>query len=346
MIRPSSSLLAVACVLSCLPGCGATAPTTSTPAATTTEAVPATPVEPLRSPLPTVACPEQESWLASLSALEQRARESLQMPCVPGPGGRWELALTDLASSPMSEEEHGGTGERITGRFALAFVDGSDARRSGPPRDFELLRAEDWWRSARVDVRGHSDLDGDGLEELFVWIGRADYEGTPQGEVTVMTARGGVVAVYEPAPVGAAIGEIEDVDADGRPDLVSCTPYCGTSPWGASPVPAGGPPNVFRSLPDGSFSNQDPVVLARLRAACPARPERFLPSSPSEDGYQEALTAVSCARIFGTATDEIVRAIRAEHAAGGCTHEGWAECGPLVDELVRHASLTPAHHLP
>jgi hypothetical protein len=267
------------------------------------------------------------------------------MGCVPGPGGRWELAVTDLASSPLSEERDGGTGERITGRFAFAFVDGAGRALVGPPRAFEHRRAEDWWSSDLVDVRGHHDLDGDGREELFVWIGRAEYEATPRGEVLVLTARDGAVAPFAPAQVGVPIDEVEDVDGDGRPDLVSCTPYCGVSPWGASPVPAGGPRNVFRSLPGGAFSSTDPLVLARLRAACPARPERFLPQRPGETGYEEALTAVSCARMWGVATDEIVRAIRAEHAAGTCTDEGWAECAHLVDELVRHAGLTPAHAL-
>ncbi len=330
-------------------GCGATAtPAVTrpvTPAATPAEATP-TRAEVPATALPTLACPDEEAWLASLSPLEQSARQSLHMPCVPGPGGRWELVITEVASGPMSEEQHGGTGERLTGRFAFAFVDAADVRRVGAARDFEILRAEDWWRTEHVEVRGHFDLDGDGIEELFVWVGRSEYEGTNRGEVIVMTARGGAVTVYAPGRVGVAIDDVEDVEQDGRPDLVSCAPYCGTSPWGASPVPAGGPPNVFRSLRDGTFSNQDPLVLDRLRAACPARPARFLAASPSEEGYEEALTAVSCARIFGTPTDEIVQAIRAEHTAGGCRDEGWSDCAHLVEELVRHASLMPVHHLP
>lgn len=293
-----------------------------------------------------VECPDEASWLASLPPLEQRAREGLGMHCVAGPGGRWELQLTDLASGPLSEEADGGTGERITGRFALAFVDASGTARLGASRAFEHRNAEDWWSADHVEPRGRFDLDGDGLEELFVWIGRAEHEATPRGELIALTVREGAVTEYAPARVGVPIDEVEDVDGDGRPDLVSFAPYGGSSPWGADAVPAGGPRHVFRSLADGSFSDQDEVVLAQLRHDCPTRPERFLAQRPSEEGYVEAITAVSCARIHGVSTEEIVRTLLAEQAAGVCTDEGWADCGHLVEELQRHAALTPAHRLP
>lgn len=325
--------LGVSVVASSLLACGAVAPRASTP----TSPAPRQ---------PEVACPNEEVFLASLPDLERRARESLRTTCVPGPGGRWELELAELASGPLSEERDGGTGQRITGRAALAFVDASDRRLVGTPRAFEVREAEDWWSADRIEPRGHFDLDGDGLEELFVWVGHDAYEATSVGEIVVMTVRDGGVIPYAPASVGVPIHAVEDVDADGRPDLVSCTPYCGTSPWGASPVPAGGPPNEYRSLEDGTFSNTDPVVMSRVREACPAFPTQFLPESASEEGYVDSITAVSCARIHGASTEEIVGAIRQEHASGRCHDEGWSECAHLVEELVRHASLTPAHHLP
>jgi hypothetical protein len=284
-----------------------------------------------------VTCPPEPER----SPIELDVRGAMDVPCVESEGGHWALVLAELSQAATTDEE-GASTSRTTGTYSFSFVDGEGHTAASTPAPFERLVGDGWYRAMRVEPRAVFDVDGDGAPELFVWIGEIADETVPRGEVRVLSRRGGTIVPLDAAP-GTPIDDVEDVDGDGRPDLVSCTPYCGSSPWGASPVPAGGPRNVFRSRPDGTFSSQDPVVIAALRAACARAPTTLVPSHPDESGYEEALTAVSCARLRGESTDAVVTRLRTE--AARCTDAGWARCDDLLDELVRHASLVPAHDL-
>lgn len=111
----------------------------------------------------------------------------------------------------------------------------------------------------------------------------------------------------------------EDVDHDGRADLIVREPFVttGEAEQSGFSYDITGPEWVFHSLPDGSFSSTDAVAVAAARSQCPSAPERVL---LTERG-------VACARAWGMTTRNVEAAIRrgcggrapAEGSSDACT---------------------------
>jgi len=137
------------------------------------------------------------------------------------------------------------------------------------------------------------DFDGDGEEELAFSMQAYVSEGEAAGSTgLVFTFKNGTVSPYRAAQ-GLQWLRTEDVDHDGRPDLLGS--------YLAVPV-------LFHSLPDGTFSASDPVAASYARRYCP--PDKravFLPvaiESRNDSGWNGP-----CARLWGATEPQLLAEI-------------------------------------
>lgn len=273
------------------------------PAAPVEPAAPAddaAPVEPAASPcevieraqrasLAAVACPGLPD---PFTADTQRALRT----CVPTRDGAWGLVL-----EPASVE-HG------CEPSAFGFVT--------PPPNAGAARAEYVsngvvtkgsliaWRSLG-DVRGF-DYDGDGEAELLVegrsaerWAAWLDgLKVAPFGFALVLRADAGAIGPLASTAGMSALG-FDDVDGDGRPDLV-VTPLLTGRDGDVSSWTFEGPKTVAHSLPGGAFSTDDAVAADVRRRACAK-------SATLERAHAvELFAAAVCARVHGAPVAEVV----------------------------------------
>lgn len=333
MLYPTPWLLSVSLI-----GCGAAAPASQVAVTTTSE----TSSEPAqeRESAPNACTLELPRNGNVPPDLEERAREFIDIECEASGVGAWRLVFEDLQERPPSPETLEDNPNALTvldGSWRLVFVGiGGEVARS-VPRPLHIDNNL-FYDVSRVLAVERYDFDGDGQDELAVSIGRVGYEETGTGSVEVFTVSRGRVLAYAPATQPFPIDRVHDADGDGRPDLISMRPYFLTTHLGLDYELRGGPEHVYRSLPNGRFSDTDVEALTILREACPAPPSQILtPGAGVEEAYDSGGLAVSCARIWGRSGEAISEQIAAE-LASACTQEGrFATCADLARVLSEHA---------
>ncbi|MDP3212473.1 MAG: VCBS repeat-containing protein, partial [Deltaproteobacteria bacterium] len=225
----------------------------------------------------------------------------------PTPGGGWALLLLP--------REYGQW--RFTAAHGARAGNEVLARESGGPRapsaPWMFDQRNDQWDESFLIIRGTSvfDFDGDGEPE-FVLRQSSASRGGARTWLSAFRFVGGR-AVPFPLPDGAQ--DLEDVDGDGRPDVViehrafewmSCETG---SDRGTEGVEA--PRTVARSLPGGTFSVRDPAVAAENLRECGPRPARIV-ARDADGVVDDEATArnVVCAGAWGVPRAQIVAALR------------------------------------
>ncbi|MFO0650024.1 MAG: VCBS repeat-containing protein [Polyangiales bacterium] len=231
-------------------------------------------------------------------------------PCHAGPWGAWALSLdaVEIGSTPAGSPAP-------TGRWSLRFITPAGVTRSAANAaalPFGPLGRERY----TVDLR-LSDLDGDGVPEVFVR--RASARGTtlPTRALEVFTSRGDTVSPYGPAQPFASANDVEDRDGDGLDDLVWTAIYTSPDAWCQSRVGPLEALSVFaRGQRDGTWRADDPVALGLLRLACPQiegplyRAAEF--AGDRGEGSLALARRVACARLSGASPDDIGRRLATE----------------------------------
>lgn len=270
--------------------------------------------------------PALAPFFESLDALER----ALDSSCTPTMGGAWALVLTGTTLPPAEAE--------TTCTVHVAFVDAAGVVHLG---NDEL----GWTESAEMEGHGSVhfdrffDFDGDGTSEAIVQLDTHYYEDETH-RTFLVAHRDGAVGPYPPA-VDIDVHEVVDVDADGRPDLVSIRRYWSGSDCGDEPPLEGTPAVLFHALPNGEFSATDDVAKTYLRTACPAAPARLL-GTDWPCGEQEARHAIACARIWGASADAVRTRLHAERARLSATARALGEW----DALDAYAGIDPPVVLP
>jgi hypothetical protein len=149
------------------------------------------------------------------------------------------------------------------------------------------------------------DYDGDGTDEVILSTYERHFESEPRSLVQLWTSRGGAVVAY-PTGGRTPFVRVEDVDHDGRPDLVTLE----VSVMAASGA-AGhevGPDVVYHSLPGGKFDGRDAVARAAFEKSCP-------PALRSFEGHKGADTEtlamlLICSRAAGMTSEQATAAAR------------------------------------
>jgi hypothetical protein len=223
-------------------------------------------------------------------------REQLQTfgRCERTTRGAWAIVLDELRPIADAEGAYEGT-------WAIVHVDDAG-------REVRAPRRGTWrdYMNAELQSITLFDYDGDGEQELLWSVHTNVNEGPELHESGVMTFKqGAIAALANTAEVSPTA--FEDVDNDGRPDLVGSAPYVGEgddSPSGFS-YNMNDPSLLWRSLPDGTFARDDAAAQQYARRACAARVNTVF----ARTGEIEASTAVVCARLWGVAPAAVHAAI-------------------------------------
>jgi hypothetical protein len=252
-------------------------------------------------PRPLDRCVVAAAAAASLSVTPALLEASPKLPygtCWSGPRGAWSIALDPPPAG--GTEARGWTAIHVdaTGavtRRARAFhASREDTSGDGPSvPDFGWI--DDAWAEAY-------DFNGDGDPELFVGLHAiwSSHTGLELAESILYTFTAGAIEKYAPA-TSFAIWKLEDRDNDGRPDIVTSSPYA-RSRGGSTPVFS--PTLIAHALADGSFSTTDAVAERAARKACPTKPAlaTLRRPSPTRQGEDARL---ACARMWGLSVDAI-----------------------------------------
>jgi hypothetical protein len=201
---------------------------------------------------------------------------------------RWDLAPIGPAGSP---------------RVVAARVETRYTMMSGASE--ELVAIFDW--------------DDDGTPEVAVR--REDWatDTAIEQQIRVFTVRAGRVVPFEPVRPLERIDGIEDVDRDGRPDLVLPTRWQFSDGCGMEGRLYLGPPLLAHALRGGTFSLTDDVARAHVQRACdPAVAPRSEEDGVEDDGRAERgidgealVRELACGRVWGADPESLVAWARA-----------------------------------
>lgn len=259
------------------------------------------------------------------------------------------LSLVSLADGRVNEAD------RLT----------ATARGAMPPRELGFSTESAPQLDSWVDLLGAYDYDGDGHPEVLLALGEAESgEGTRiEHHLLTLGPRG--LRAYPHSPPLGEDGRMEDVDGDGRPDLVTRGAYaaatittCGTG----DDAPAVAPMFVHHALPDGRFSDSDAVARAALVRACPEPQPVSLASlrrrlNRSRDRGQDLETALAravvCARAYAPAATVLAQ-LQADcrRWVEGAWYGDFIGCGEGVTDpkacpmwIKRLVAIEPTLHL-
>ncbi len=198
----------------------------------------------------------KSTWGFRLDALQEIAPKLDGDSCASF-GGRVNLVRIDAAGAETAE---------IPNLF-LFKKDGADAGAF-----YKYNQASGRFAIAISDTK-FFDWDGDGETEVFVTtrIGSTDAE--EQSEGSILAWQGGKIAPF-PAAADLPIDAVEDIDADGRPDLILRTWKTRIADVGRPGTsPATSIRTAAHSLPDGTFSKKDAAAVAYVQKQCPTPPK-------------------------------------------------------------------------
>jgi hypothetical protein len=223
--------------------------------------------------------------------------------CYPVRGGAWAFRLLEWKGA-----EGGDEGE-AQGRYELVYVrDGLAPAVVALPKGFDEL--SQGMNSADVAPPRFFDFDGDGEPEIFLRRHAHEHEGPSEDEGLLLGWRDGQVRPYEGLP--ARYDRLEDVDQDGRPDLIYY-PYAEEreAPCSGFGYTWAGPAFVAHSLHGGAFAVDDGVARDFVKRACPSRPK---PGAAAREGAGDGVETPPelCARVWGAGEAEALALLKRE----------------------------------
>lgn len=132
----------------------------------------------------------------------------------------------------------------------------------------------------------------------------------------------------------------QDLNADGRPELILASPFRAETPCSLDEV-FYGPTFVAEAHPDGSFALDTPTARAWLRERCPAPPPApswmRVARPDNNDDLADALQTLACARVWGHPPEALQAAIDRHFQAHPHTPDSCAYAPAQLAAWVRSA---------
>jgi hypothetical protein len=227
-----------------------------------------------------------------------------------------------------------------SGSFRAVHLDATGKRAEGLPHAFEATE----WRSFRFETLLF-DYDGDGEPELLLKVDTTVHSGTGVARLEVLTGTGGAVRPYPPAASFAATSW-EDVDGDGRPDLL----FAGEPPEDIEEPTGDMNTSTFHdlllaahSVDGGRFSASDGAAADFARSQCPAPPSTIVAMADGAVNEPESVKNVHCARLWGVPTADLKAQIARDCVPP--TDHGRGPRGPHtcsnIDLMMEWAAFVP-----
>jgi hypothetical protein len=165
-----------------------------------------------------------------------------------------------------------------------------------------------------------SDYDGDGAPEAAVWTAQIGQEIRSSARGLLWSFSKGSVAPYAKAeklaiapfevdPTAPTEPEpLQDVDGDGRIDLLGYGPFFGVFKQGCGVIEsfdALGPRLTLHALADGGFSELDAAAVSHAKQQCPARPARIVAFGEHGVDQRATFSNLGCARLWNVPASAI-----------------------------------------
>jgi hypothetical protein len=271
--------------------------------------------------------------------------ETVKLPelCVTTPHATWALvAERATMGAPSTWPDSKGLGVAV--RLVHVDVEGNETSVLPVKAMHETWQADGGalvvnmtlaatWGSVSLASLGAFDYDGDDDPEVLLEGSAAD-EGPDRRATEAWTFHEGKIVPYAPL-AGVDIVRVEDLDDDGRPDIIGPGRYArveAMSGIGAA-YPIAPPIFALHSLAGGTFSATDAVARAFSKSHCPTKPTLDFDEHLFGDNVAEA---VLCARLWGTTAADVRTAW--EKACKGVEAGADMECQQWPKEL---GAITP-----
>ena len=220
-------------------------------------------------------------------------------------GVTWGYRITNVVTTVTPDSDYGST------KITVELVRHDSAGLRAMPGTSVLLEYNESTKQNSMSLRALGDYDGDGEDEILRMHDSLAREGEPEHEASVLTFKSGKLAPYAPASA-IVIDRAEDVDGDGKLDLLTSAPYervTSASAFGSHWPVLSTSLFVAHALPDGTFSTTDSAAVAFTRRQCPSRPNIALDREHTAFANDDIVpTQIVCARLWGAPEAEIVKA--------------------------------------
>ncbi len=296
---------------------------------------------------------------ADCAASAEAARARWHACSVSDSGSAWTVAITSASAQSIPATDPNERCTHVTVTFAVAHVSPNGEVALTSPSFADALSSEDLtdhdggtaafdlfppYVETTLTLAQTFDADGDGEPELLISAARDAPEYTLVS-ASLWTFRNGKVSVYGGGRFPAIV-KMEDVDEDGRPDILTRGPYQGKpaawfssveSPWLA-------PMFLAHALEDGGFTEADLVARSWVKRTCRAKPKAIkLDGGSYVPNNHSIAEQIVCARVWGASEAEAIANVKSVCES---TNPDAAAHAPCPDELTQVARIKPPIRLP
>ena len=275
--------------------------------------------------------------------------------CVTSGRAAWATVLTALTAQPGDAPDR----QKLLGTRIIVHVQANGDRATLTPGPSGALFPEPGAEASDHNVQSgvyHDDdyalavfdFDGDDDPEAVLTYRFDGHESASREASAILTHAQGAVAPYAPYQRFSAVQAIQDVNGDGRPDLLLASPWSAVEPT-AMDGALKGPRFLAVSRPDGSFDPKAPTAALFMRAQCQPWRQNWhhgylsltlgpLDSDLNNEAFRTVLWGVACARTFGYSEAQVRKeleetALKREHsdlAFADAEAHRWNAIAPLA----------------
>jgi hypothetical protein len=228
--------------------------------------------------------------------------------CASGVGGAWGSFIDDATIGAMAN------GIQVSGPFRVVHLDAKgnrvvrDVADAAPGEEFRV-EYDAAGIGNHADIEVLSDYDHDGVSEVLVRLEPMAGDNNHIEIISIETLKDGRIVRYAPAD-GFPIKGLEDVDGDGRRDIVFGVGQVSTIAGCIGSHPLDAIDWVAHSTPKGDFDPADEVAMKHARAECATSSGPIVRRTGGVVDVGVAAEGIVCGLLHGRSRDAIHAEIR------------------------------------